>query len=278
MERKIIYVNDLLRQNGGFLTWKDFKDKYDIHVNFLDYYSLLNSIPELWRKNVKGKDRLEKVENCTLNCILGKKKVCAYVYGQLIRNCCTTDNNVRREKWECYLGKQLGDTEWRKVFISNFQATVCTKLRSFQYEIIQRTLVTNKYLYLCKKIDSDKCSICKRGCETIQHLFWECKVVQKCWNQIAHTLSPYIDLHQFLSKQYILLGVDESICKNLVNHIIIAVKRYIYVQRCKQRQISAHGAIAFLKEQYILDVCGVAASENQEIIEKWEALKNFFGN
>ena len=276
LERNVVYINDLLQNNGGFLSWKAFKDKYNININFLDFYSLLNSIPEGWRKQVKGKDRLVNVENCTLNCILGKKKVCAYVYSQLIRRLCNECSNVRREKWEKVLGNQLEDSEWRKAFTSLFQATVCSKLRSFQYEIVQRTLVTNKFLYLCRKLDSDKCTLCKRGSETIEHLFWECKVAKKLWDQLCHILSPYIDLYQSLSKQCVLLGANEKINQNLVNHIIIAVKRYIYVQRCMQRQISAYGALAFIKEQYRLDVREVSTSENQEVRDKWEPLQSFF--
>ena len=107
-------------------------------------------------------------------------------------------------------------------------------------------------------------------------MFWECKVVKKCWDQLCHTSSPYIDLYQSLSKQCVLLGANEITNQNLVNHIIIAVKRYIYVQRCKQRPISVHGALAFIREQYRLDVREVLTPENQKVRDKWEPLQHLF--
>lgn len=44
---------DLLSENGNFLSFIEFKNKYNLHVNFLDYCSLVYAIPQSWKRSVR---------------------------------------------------------------------------------------------------------------------------------------------------------------------------------------------------------------------------------
>ena len=76
-----------------------------------------------------------------------------------MRSKCLTDKI--RTKWCDKNGWQIDESKWKWICTLPFTATVEVKLRSFQYHCVRRSLVTNKYLKMCKKKDNDKCYFCK---------------------------------------------------------------------------------------------------------------------
>ena len=49
------FINDLLKQNGHFFTYKEFIDNYEVNVDFLSYNAIIHAIPQIW-KTWKGID------------------------------------------------------------------------------------------------------------------------------------------------------------------------------------------------------------------------------
>jgi len=49
-EKGICFIQDLLDENGKFLSLDDFQVKYDIHLNFLQYFQLIAAIPSCLKK------------------------------------------------------------------------------------------------------------------------------------------------------------------------------------------------------------------------------------
>ena len=68
------------------------------------------------------------------------------------------------------------------------------KIKSFQYEILQRVFTTNHFLNMCKIEEGDKCSYCNVESEDIEHLFWDCALVNNLWIQFGDSLSDYVRL------------------------------------------------------------------------------------
>ena len=46
----VCYINDLLDDNGQFLSWNSFKEEYALSNKFTTYYGLLRAIPPDWLK------------------------------------------------------------------------------------------------------------------------------------------------------------------------------------------------------------------------------------
>ena len=44
----VFIINDLLLDNGNFLTYEQFVKTFSIHTNFLDYHGLIHSIKAAW--------------------------------------------------------------------------------------------------------------------------------------------------------------------------------------------------------------------------------------
>ena len=64
--------------------------------------------------------------------------------------------------------------DWQKIYLLPFKTTLDTKLREFQYKILNRILYTNKILFEFKKVDSPLYEFCEKELETIEHLFFHC--------------------------------------------------------------------------------------------------------
>ena len=82
----------------------------------------------------------------------------------------------------------------------------------FQYNILHNTLYINKF----GKVNFARCSFCKLHDETIMHLFYDCLIVKRIWNQLS-ALFGFWDL-----------DTDELL---ILNHLLLIFKMYIYNAR-----------------------------------------------
>ena len=53
-KKGVVSIKDLLNNDGNFLTFKEFSDKYGCQTNFLRYYQIISAIPN--RLLTKAKD------------------------------------------------------------------------------------------------------------------------------------------------------------------------------------------------------------------------------
>ena len=60
-EEGIVSIQDILSENGKFLSFQEFKQTYKIKCNFLNYYQIISAIP---------KHLLERAKHAQLNKIL----------------------------------------------------------------------------------------------------------------------------------------------------------------------------------------------------------------
>ena len=77
-------------------------------------------------------------------------------------------------KWEENLNDYFPITIWQKIFLDIYITTKSVKLRYFQFQILHRTLVTNRKLKLWKIKESELCSFCELEVESIDHLLYDC--------------------------------------------------------------------------------------------------------
>ena len=58
------------------------------------------------------------------------------------------------------------DFDWKLIYLLPRMITVDTKLRVFQYKILNNILLVNKMLFKFRKVESPLCSFCKAEDET----------------------------------------------------------------------------------------------------------------
>ena len=93
----VLYINDLIMENSAFYSYMDFKQKYKLHINFLDFYSLMHSIPRQWDLSTSAKLKPSKVKQNILEKVIVAPKVCKFVYQNLIKQ--VKINRGHETKW-----------------------------------------------------------------------------------------------------------------------------------------------------------------------------------
>ena len=172
-----LHINDLIMENSGFYRYNDFKQKYKRHINFLDFYSLMHSIPRQWDLSTSAKLKPLEVKQNILEKVILAPKVCKFVYQNLVEQ--VKINRGHETKLELVLDVDIEESKWKKIYSINFESSIESSLRAFQYNILLRTIPTNKHLFRCNLVNTEKnFFFCQMHAETIEHLFWSCLVVR----------------------------------------------------------------------------------------------------
>ena len=124
------------------------------------------------------------------------------------------------------------DFDWKLIYLLPRMVTVDTKLRVFQYKILNNILFVNKMLFKFRKVESPLCSFCKAEDETYIHLFYRCTKTSILWRQLQGFFSTALDLPNILPQSAILGFLNDALQhKLLLNHILLIFKNYIYKAR-----------------------------------------------
>ena len=75
----------------------------------------------------------------------------------------------------------------KKILIRNTISDA--KAHMFQYKVLHNTPYVNKMLFKFGKVIFPRCCFCKLHDETIMHLFYDCLIVKRIWNQLKSILS-----------------------------------------------------------------------------------------
>ena len=220
----INYVKDMIVQ-GRMLTTQEINNKDITFIEKMELKSTLECIPKIWKdvdfKNLTLEDfsqnKQEKISKLTSK----------NVYKHKIEKIIVPATSIKF--FENLLNKS--DLEMKQFYSIPFNATLYTKLRSFQYKINHNILFTNEKLHKIGIKDTPNCGFCKEHVETLPHLFVECNKVTAIWQNIIKDLLPPFGITH-LTNENILLGIILKAKQNkVINHIIIEAKYYIYV--CK---------------------------------------------
>ena len=176
-KRGPVFINDLLNENGKFLTFKEFSDKYKCKTNLLQYYQVISAIPTSFLTTAEDNAFLNKLfftcneeiskSNDNLEIHLGKARSKDF-YKLLINS--------------THMGHHSGPTRWSKSLSFNeddwlnhdLQVTkkACkeNKLGEFHFKFIHRIIVTKRELLKFGIKKDDECLYCGQN-ESIDHTF-----------------------------------------------------------------------------------------------------------
>ena len=164
------------------------------------------------------------------------------------------------------------------IFLAPFKLTKCTKLRRYQTCINHRILVTNKFLFQIKVIDSPKCSFCGDTDETIDHILWNCLKTKQFLQELTERFQEMrISLN--LNEVTFILGNFPQNTSNRLKFLMLVAKYYISM--CK----GTNKHLTFLK--YKINVQSIFQgqkemalknSELQEFLAAWVPYKKLINN
>jgi tRNA(Ile2) C34 agmatinyltransferase TiaS len=76
-----------------------------------------------------------------------------------------------------------------------FKCVLDTKIREFQYKILNRIVFTNSLLHKIGKKESPLCPFCSSEEETLGQLFFRCMVVESFWTSLQNCIAHH-DLYR----------------------------------------------------------------------------------
>ena len=120
---------------------------------------------------------------------------------------------------------------WKSIYLLPRRVTLDTNLRMFQYKLLNNVLYLNNMLFRFKKVDSPLCSYCNEEEETPLHLFHSCLKTKQLWNRLRQYFSQFINIPLSTPQSSILGIFDNNQHSELINHLLLIFKFYIYSAR-----------------------------------------------
>ena len=272
MSKGLIHMEDLFDYNENrFKKVNDLNESYNIQITPFDYFCLVSSIPKSIKTHVKNyKAPQNIVYNPAIDRICTQKKPSRHIYKTFIKDVqCDVKSKT---KWNNELASNIDEQKWQSIFSLPNNITQDAALRIFQYKILHRILPTNKLLTIYGMRDNANCEFCTTVEETLIHMFHTCPTILTLWYEIAEWLAPEIDIYHYINSENILLGIGSENAK-LPNSILLFIKRYIFISKCKNSMPTLAGSKIFLKNAYLLETSFNSEILRNRMIDKWESLK-----
>ena len=214
------FVSQLM-VNGEYKPPHDVKHSYGINV--MEFNMIKSAIPN----KVKEKANVQHTDERMLNYIQ-QEKTSKFVYNKL----CHRKNiglDVICDRWEKEIGADPGELDVKGAIQQIPQLSSNEKLKSFQYRMLLRAIVTNIQLKKWKVKETDLCSMCEKETETVRHLFAECEYAIQMWVVVKDVCKEMnAPIHDMSYWSLIVCNIGSRVA----NSICLIAKQYIYWKRC----------------------------------------------
>ena len=91
---------------------------------------------------------------------------------------------VWEAKWNILTNEIIEPRDWAKLYKYINKSKLSANLQYFQYQIVSRTLVTNKKLKQFKIVEDENRSFCETEMETIENTLFSCPNIRALWLNI----------------------------------------------------------------------------------------------
>ena len=237
-DKNILFLKDLFDEQGKLMDFYNFCLKYQIHVNFVEYFGVRAAVETfIKRTGIDTETENKPLTNIYipfhLKEILKSKKGSKDMYNIF--------NNKEvviksKEKWNQVF--ENINLNWKIIYSLPAKCCSNTKLHWFQYRITHRILATNDFLLKIKVRENNLCTFCGLFPEKIEHLFWYCHVVREFWETIERWVSQSGQILLNINKQLAIFGITYNIISNkAINYILILTRYYIYKCRISNKQL-----------------------------------------
>ena len=164
--------------------------------------------------------------------------------------------------------------EWEKVYSLSFRSTLESKLREFQYKILNCIVFTNEKLFRFGITQSPLCTFCQKENESIEHLLFSCKETSEFWKHVLSWLRDNnISVVELKEADLTFGKFDVQDDFTLLNHILLLGKYYIYSRKCQNAKPSLKGFIAKTKRVYRIELYISRKRDKLAFhLKKWEKL------
>ena len=161
MRNDVFLIKHLL-QEDNFLSYDSFILKYNVNIDYLSFFSIVQSIKKVFKLDEYGKTNIKLKYQPPLEIIMKRKSGASDIYKVFLN---FTAQYTGFNKWH-----QLTDIshdEWLSSFAFLKFTTKDTKLRWLQYRILHNILTTNRSVAKYDDSQDHLCTFCHKYSETI---------------------------------------------------------------------------------------------------------------
>ena len=240
----------------------------------MQYNMLISAIPKDMKKFVyefkQGKEPLESEDCQKLVYMALCDRPTQLLYKSVNRF--STDFKSKAKAWNEELGVHIDEQTIRDCFANIYKLSNIPNIRSFQYRLLHRAIITNSHLFRWKIRDNNLCSFCHKSKETYVHLFVECPTVQEIWVFMQAKIEKIVCKRISLESTETLLNPPLAE-ENIVGFLKILVKKYIYRQRCIQKPLSCVEIASIVKKQENMERYIAIKNDKLQIhLKKWRTM------
>ena len=267
-------IDDIISQQGNIMTFNELKSAYpQAKVNFLTYYSLIRSIPQMWKERLSNETynaMNDEEKNETFSFKIGNKlmKINDTRSSHFYQSWLSSNSPTAIINWESK-GYQMN---WEKIFRLPYTCTISTRLQTLHYRIVHRFIPTKKFLFTRRVVDSPNCPYCDET-DNLEHFFFYCRTINNIWKQVFQATKIRVQNHLHAC----LFGIIGG--KKAHNVIILIVKQYIVSMKLAshlttiQAKTPTYEGAMFSLVSHVTKEKNIAARNN-----KWEQFVSKWGN
>ena len=265
----IITLGDLLNENKEIIKFESLNERCQDKLPFTEFYGIIKALPQLWKNILKEKSQKEPVKTNWVELSTQKILSSKIAYAKMNMN----EVLLRKieEKWTNGNPKfETGLPELKSAIANIYKITNYVKMRSFQYRFITKSIITNIHLSKMKIKNDNRCTFCDIEKETMKHLFWNCQVIQRFWEEVEETFKS-IGAMNFSKIVYNNIVVNPKMVENA---IVLAAKMFIYSERCNYSKPKIQKFKEIIKQLKEIEKEIAYRNGNQTLHKlKWENIK-----
>ena len=233
IQKGIYFINDLLTNDGKFMSFAEFRNLYLLDVNFIEFYSVIDAIPLCWKRLVKNQNKTQNIIHPHVNLLKNSLKPTKPFYQILLAK--TSSQNIKAmSKWQADLNLEINEN-WNQHFKRLYLTTDDTKLLSLQYKLLHRIIYTNSRLFKCQLTETELCTFCSEQKESLLHLFYDCSFVKTFILQLREEIALKCNINFILAPDIWILNkfIGTPIETDCLSICAVLAKYFIYCCKVK---------------------------------------------
>ena len=259
--------------SNRLMTHQEVINNFGPVLDALDYCSIISAIPRQWKHLIKTTDWLEFDTNTAGEKLSKLNKPSKQIYWKMVKDKFPENLEAFRQ-WKHELQINLEVDTWWQIYPNFLKLIKPVKLRNFQYRVLTRTLTTNIKRNKWNNAVSPLCTLCYATRETILHLLADCEKAKRMWKALERVITYFLNESIMLDKTTIVLNNYEGSNKECINLLIVALKQYIYAQKCFEKPLNFTEFMYKISYWYRIDkLLAYEHDTVQKLNKKW---KNMF--
>ena len=145
-------------------------------------------------------------------------------------------------------------------------------VRFFQYRLLSNKLTTNILRNKWDASVSHLCTFCNEEKEYVDHLLYDCQIVQKIWIAVIKWVKYILKQSNLeINKTVILLGNYKGKNELFLNTVTLICKQYIYASKCKKEPLEVMKVLQKIHNIYIIErLIAEKKKSTHKHNKKWE--------